>query len=84
MRNDHACKDYQEGFLPKDSPMRFFKQSFWLFLCLLLLGIGGQLLKVNLSTGYSHRPSETGSSFEGNALAFAVHGLEGSSRGIPG
>ena len=73
MRNYRSWKDYQEQLPRKDPPRRFFKGSFWLFACLLLLGIGIQCYKVSLSTGYLDRSPKIMRAVKGQALeSFSV------------
>lgn len=68
MSNYQRWRDYQKQFSRKDFPKRFFKGSLWFFPCLLLLVIGLQHFKVNLSIGYFNRSPEIGGSSGGEAV----------------
>jgi peptidoglycan glycosyltransferase len=68
MLNYQRWRDYQKRFPRKDFQKKFFKGSLWFFPCLLLLVIGLQHFKVNLSIGYFNRSPEIGCSFGGEGV----------------
>lgn len=59
MRYYQGWKDYQKQLPRKGFSKRSFKWGFWFFPCLLLLVIGFQCFKVNLSFDFFNRSTET-------------------------
>ena len=59
MQNFQRWKDYQRKLQRKALGKRLFRQGFWFFPCLLLLGLATQFSKVDLSTGSLEKSVDT-------------------------
>jgi peptidoglycan glycosyltransferase len=65
MRKLAGWRDYQKGLQRKGLRKRLFKRSLWLLPLSALCGLGIQLFKINLSTGYFNKSTETATLLEG-------------------
>jgi peptidoglycan glycosyltransferase len=65
MRKLLGWKDYQKRLQREGLRERLLKRSLWLLPLLVLFGLGIPFLKINLSTGYFNRSTETAALLEG-------------------
>jgi peptidoglycan glycosyltransferase len=65
MRKLQGWRDYQKRLQREGLRIRLLKRGLWLLPLLVLLGLGIQFFKINLSTGYFNTVSEKAALFEG-------------------